>query len=156
MKKIPLTQGQFAIVDDDDFDFINQWKWFAYYDKDTDSYYAVRSIGPKRILMHREIMKTPKGLLVDHINHNTLDNRKKELRNVTSQQSAMNRKGHFSNPLGHKGVTKNGNSFRASVYKDGKYLFNKTFRNLEDAINAYEKASQTIQGEFRFRMEDNF
>ena len=79
MKEIYLTQGKTAIVDDDDFDHLNQFKWFYH------NGYAVRHgcrKGAKRdtqIRMHREILNNPQGI-VDHINGNRSDNRKSNLR----------------------------------------------------------------------------
>ncbi len=80
MKRIPLTQGQFALVDDEDYDRLNQFKWHAV--KAHRSYYAVRTIKDidgkcKHIKMHREILGlVPNdGVFVDHINCVTLDNR---------------------------------------------------------------------------------
>ena len=78
MKKIKLTQGKYALVDDRDFDYLNQWKWYA---RDGYSgFYAVRRVQKKQgeideksshIRMHNLILKPKEGLEVDHINHNT-------------------------------------------------------------------------------------
>ena len=71
MKKIPLTQKQFALVDDENFKWLNQWKWYF------SNGYAMRGFRKNgkiiRLLMHREILKTPKGKDTDHINSNKLD-----------------------------------------------------------------------------------
>ena len=102
MKLIKLSKGQVAKVDDKNFDWLNQWKWFAVWAKDTQSFYAMRAepyrddFGvPRRraVLMHRLIMDTPKGMVVDHIDHATLNNQESNLRNCTTSQNAMNRKG---------------------------------------------------------------
>lgn len=111
MKKIPLTQGQFAIVDDWWYDYLMQWKWYARWNPETHSYYAMRNEGksPHRtsVMMSRVIMKTPKKMECDHKNHNTLDNREKNLRNVTTSQNQMNRRGApKNNPLGVLGVVR--------------------------------------------------
>src|SRR5579872_4366835 len=75
---IPLTRGQLAIVDATDHDWLMQWKWHAYWNKHSKSFYAVRRrYEPpnwKRgfhVSMARQIMGAPVGLVVDHINHNT-------------------------------------------------------------------------------------
>ena len=90
VRKIPLTRGKFAIVDDADFKWLNQWKWHC------DVYgYATgranrRGRGAPKILMHRLILDTPKGAETDHINHNTLDNRRTNLRVVNRNQNNWN------------------------------------------------------------------
>jgi len=84
MQKIELTKGQFTLVDDEDFNYLNQWKWHI-----STKGYALRCIwigsGHKNrkginIYMHGEVNKTPKGYQTDHINRNKLDNRKSNLR----------------------------------------------------------------------------
>jgi len=94
MKEIELTQGQVAIVDDEDFEYLSQWKWRASWHENNKSFYAARadrSTGKyKTIYMHRLIMQTESGLECDHIFHNTLDNRKSVLRNVTRSENQRN------------------------------------------------------------------
>ena len=84
MKEIPLTQGQFAIVDDEDYERFSVYKWRVFFAKGTKSYYARRhspmSLGKRStIFMHRDVMGAKHGEMVDHINHDTLDNRKSNL-----------------------------------------------------------------------------
>ena len=152
MKLIPLTQNQFAKVDDDDFDRLNQFKWFAQWNEPTQSYYACRadySSGKHvRIRMHREIMNTPKGMDCDHIHHDTLDNQKSELRNCTRSQNVMNAKRRKDNASGYKGVIRHGSKWRAQVKRDGKVLFRKQFATPEIAAQAYDTAAKEIFGEF--------
>jgi hypothetical protein len=94
MKLISLTQGKFAQVDDWNYDWLMQWKWYA--NKNRDTYYAVRKckINGKEsaILMHREIMGTPIELVVDHINHDGLNNMEYNLRNCTESQNQRNQR----------------------------------------------------------------
>src|SRR3972149_6021810 len=97
MKKIKLTKDEFALVDDEDFEYLNQFAWQC-----SPLGYATRRIG-----MHREIIKTPKGMYTDHINGNPLDNRKENLRIVTFSQNMLNRKRYKNNKSGHKGVVWN-------------------------------------------------
>lgn len=80
MKQIRLTQGLFALVDDSDYDFLMQWKWSASQESRGTKWYAVRRDNGVKIRMHRAIVerrgvKIPPGYVVDHINHNSLDNR---------------------------------------------------------------------------------
>jgi hypothetical protein len=99
-KKIPLTQGQFAIVDDEDFNELGKLKWHAQKESKSNYFYAIS----KRIKMHRAITCAKKGECVDHINHNTLDNRRCNLRLCTIAQNAMNRKLASNNNSGCTGV----------------------------------------------------
>src|SRR3972149_4572931 len=96
MKRIPLTQGQYALVDDWNYDYLNQWKWYAYKRKNT--YYAQRNIrinGKRTTLsLHRIIMKTPKGMTTDHKDFNGLNYQEYNMRNCTSAQNTMHRKKH--------------------------------------------------------------
>ena len=86
---IPLTRGLFAIVDADDYERLTAHKWNAGANK--GRYYAQRKSNGKTIKMHHEIIDVPPSFLCDHINHNTLDNRKCNLRVCTSAQNARNR-----------------------------------------------------------------
>ena len=89
MKRIPLTQGQYALVDGEDYEKLNIHKWYACYRDNTQSYRAVKTIYPDgrpvQLIMSRYIMGEPKGMQVDHRNHNTLDNQKSNLRICTNQ-----------------------------------------------------------------------
>ena len=100
MKKISLTQGQFAIVDNADFEDISQFKWHAMWKPSTRSYYAVRSFrlpnGKQTSeLMHRRILGLERGdgRQGDHINHDTLDNQRVNIRIVTHQENQHNNLG---------------------------------------------------------------
>jgi hypothetical protein len=93
MKEIKLTQGKVALIDDEDYEYFNQWNWFAH--KDHHTYYAGRSINvqghQKQLWMHRELLDTPQGRQVDHIDHNGLNNQKSNLRNCTFSQNMVNK-----------------------------------------------------------------
>lgn len=99
MKKIKLTQGKFAIVDDDIFDFLNQFKWYANFDG--RNYYARKSMNVRfgkikkqlTIRMHHLVIGYPlHKKQIDHINHNGLDNRRSNLRMVTCRENAWNQR----------------------------------------------------------------
>ena len=96
---IPLTRGLFALVDGEDYEWLSQWKWFAHWNNHTRSYYAARTskAGKEKAIllsMSREILGLKMGdkCISDHINRITLDNRRHNLRIVTYQQNAFNRK----------------------------------------------------------------
>ena len=90
MKLIPLTQNQFAIVDDDKFEELNKFKWYAF--RHGYTFYPARKVNGQVFFMHNYLMKPPEGFEVDHKNHNGLDCQLLNLRNVTHQQNTMNRR----------------------------------------------------------------
>lgn len=102
MKKIKLTKNKYALVDNSDFKWLSQWKWYASAKVDSHSFYVKRS---DNIRMSRLLMNPPKGMLVDHINRNPLDNRKSNLRICTSSQNNMNRGSYLKNKTSkYKGI----------------------------------------------------
>ena len=109
VKEIPLTQGKVAIVDDEDYDYLNQWKWYALKRHQSDTWYATRlSSGGKyvrcRIHLHRLVMNARYGDVIDHINHDGLDNRKCNLRFCSQKENSQNKKVSINNKCGYKGV----------------------------------------------------
>lgn len=114
-REIPLTQGQVALVDIEDFDYISQWKWTAAWNEHTSSFYAIRSLKLTRgrkgknytVRMHRVIMRLERfdPRKVDHREPSqTLDNRKENLRLATWAQNMHNRRMGKNNKTGYKGV----------------------------------------------------
>lgn len=149
MKSIPLSQGKFALVDDEDFDYQNQWKWSA--QKHQNTFYAVRHPAGKKnetIYMHREIMKTPAGMLTDHIDHNGLNNQRYNLRICNNAKNQFNGQKRPNNTSGYKGVIKVRGGWEARLVKDDKRVFRKVFRSLEEAALAYDEAAREHYGEF--------
>lgn len=144
VKRISLTQGEVAIVDAENFDWLNQWKWYAWWNKDTQSYYAVRNSKGKdgkrySIFMAREILGLKKGdkRQADHRNHNTLDNRKLNLRIVTNQQNHFNEK----NPKGYS-WHKNRKKYMARIAINGKSIYLGLFNTAKEARATYLKAKE--------------
>ena len=142
MRKIKLTQGKFALIDDEDYDWLNQWKWHATKEKHGVSY-ACRIVQKNKVIrmviMHRLVAKTPVGLQTDHINHNGLDNRKKNLRSVTASENQLNRKGPQSNNTsGFIGVSwdQKSQKWRAEIKRNKKTTFVGHFPTKEDANRA--------------------
>ncbi len=148
MKTIPLTQGKFATVDDEDFDrimSIGKWQFHS------RGYAAHNTYSQKKkvtILMHRVVIDCPEGMQTDHKNMNKLDNRKENLRMATVGQNHCNRTAQKNNSTGIKGVQKRGNSFRAALNFGGKRVFNKSFRTPEEASAARLAAAVKFHGEF--------
>ncbi len=141
---IPLSQDQFAIVDNKDYIWLSQWKWCAWYNKTNRSYYAVRNSkrtnGKRNLIrMHREILGLKKGNKKqgDHRNHNTLDNRRHNLRVVTNQQNKFNQK----NSKGYYWY-KRDQKYRAVITVDSEAIILGTFDKAKDARAAYVKAKK--------------
>lgn len=143
MKRIPLTQGQFAIVDDEDFDYLNQWKWYAKWNKSIQSFYAVRSTWENskagKIFMSREILGLNKGdkRQADHKDHVTLDNRRSNLRIVTRSQNQWNRKytkGYYWNKTAKK--------YEARIRLNYKRIYLGLFQTTKEAHKAYLQAQK--------------
>lgn len=150
MKKIPLTRGLFAIVDDEDYEkVIALGKWQAQINISVNSYYAIHSVWNGNIRMHRFIMNTPSNMVCDHINGNTLDNRKSNLRNCTQAENKRNTPTSKNNKLNEKGIYKtNTGSFEVRIRRNWKTVYRKSFKNLEDAIKARDEQYLLFDGEF--------
>lgn len=126
------------MVDDEDYEKFNKFKWHK-----CPYGYAVRS-GRKEenrrgVKLHREVTNCPKGLEVDHINRNKLDNRKENLRIVTRQQNAQNRGKTRTNTSGFRGVFKKGRGWAVQVYHNGKIHCGGSYQIPEDASVAADK-----------------
>ena len=158
MKKIPLSQGQFAIVDNANYNWLNRWKWTAVRDKKNNCWYAFRrsstknGLKSKKIWMHRLILDLDSDdkRLSDHINHNGLDNRISNLRTCTPQQNQQNQRLQINKSSRFKGVC-----FRKRTRKWRAYIqTKKTFKSLgcfkteELAALAYDMAAIREHGEF--------
>lgn len=151
MKQILLTQGKCAIIDDDDFELVNQYKW-CYLGHGGG--YAVRrsEISKKPILLHRFILRLlPKdGIVVDHINGDPLDNRKCNLRVCNKSQNAANSKVPNNSSSGYKGVHwfKRDKNWQSQIKYHQKRYHLGYFDSPEDAARAYDKAALQFFGEF--------
>lgn len=146
-KQIPLTQGKVAIVDDDMYEFLSQWKWRSAKDKNT--WYAVRSIARKTIGMHRVITNASPGQLVDHWNGDGLYNVRQNLRVCTDGQNRANRRIQKNNKSGFKGVcwSKDKKKFHAYI-TSGNIIHLGYFNDPEAAARAYDAKARELHGEF--------
>ena len=103
----------------------------------------------KTILLHRLLISAKKGDIIDHINGDVFDNRLSNLRVVTRQQSAMNRRIPKNNKLGVKGVTKVKNRYKALIGFNGKTIHLGSFITVEEASKAYEAKATELFGEYK-------
>lgn len=119
MKLVPLTKGYFAKVDDEDYDrVLSCGSWYAN-EASPDMFYAAHTAykngKTQKIMMHRFIMDAQPGLVVDHINHDTLDNQKKNLRLCSHQENLKNRKnkrkGYFFSAQFNKWIVNENNKY---------------------------------------------
>lgn len=143
MKKLLLTKGYITLVDDEDYEELSKYRWKVV---DTGKPYAARSeyVGEGRyrtVYMHRQLCPTDKT--VDHINGESLDNRKSNLRPATRSEQAMNRKSKVSGP---KGVQHRLDSGMYRAYLGNKYLGQ--FASKMAASNAYDEAAIKEYGDF--------
>ena len=148
---IPLTQGQNAIVDSDDFEWLSKWNWNAHWDAHANCFYARRKQSGKTIMMHREIMHLKIGELVDHGNRNSLDNRKENLRYATVSQNTANTKNPSDNSSGYRGVSRTTSKkerWRAVIIHQGRYIHIGTFDTKQMAARAYDQIAHRMFGEF--------
>jgi len=147
-RRIPLTQGQFALVDPEDYYDLMRFKWSA--SKWNDTFYAVRSQGKKQIKMHRWIMKPPPYLVVDHFDHNGINNTKTNLRICTQLENAANQKPRKNGSSIYKGVcwNKRDKIWDVRLRHNGKNLYIGSFHNELDAAHAYDCAAKKYKGKF--------
>jgi hypothetical protein len=155
MKKIFLTQNQYALVDDEDYDFLIQWNWYAHRSDEKYTYYAMRTVQKKEIRMHNAIAEKYKISdydELDHIDRNGLNNQKENLRISTRGENNFNRRNWGVMPKGirlNKSTYKKRNgeikeyiTYQARINVKGKSIFLGNHKELTKAIDAYAKASK--------------
>lgn len=158
-REIPLTQGQVALVDVEDYDWLNRWKWYALWNELTGTFYARRNgpfIGSKRgpaVHMHREILGLKPGdhRRADHAETGkTLDNRRFNLRIATCSQNAINAEVRSSNLSGFKGVSFHimTGKWQANITLNYRRQYLGLFATPEEAYAAYCAAARALHGEF--------
>ena len=153
MKTIPLSKGYVAIVDDDDFAAVSVYKWCAQVSH--WGAYAKRTVkkgGRKKcVMLHKEIFGSlPPGMLVDHINGDTLDNRRANLRAVNKYEHAQNTAKRSDNSSGHRGVSfcRFSGKWRAEISANGRRVRIGRFDSVEKAAAAYRDFAERMHGEF--------
>jgi len=158
MKKIKLGGKLFkhTIVDDEDFEYLNQWKWTL-----SPQGYAVRRIHTRLgigeyageiIFMHRLTMDCPKNKNIDHKNGNKVDNRKDNLRLCNQSQNGANSKIRINNTTGYKGVKidkrQPGRPYIAEITVNRKVIYLGGHSTKEEAATSYNRAAIKYFGQF--------
>lgn len=161
-----LVVSEFSVlIDDEDYEKVKNFGWYVQKNEDFYSgrfyFNAEIVVNGRRTTtkMHRIIMGcvTGDGTKIDHINGNTLDNRKQNLRFCSGDQNAANKKLiSKNNTSGYKGVAKDGSSWRAQVGVNNKIFFVGLFKTKEDAAKAYDNMAIYFFGPFaRTNFEDH-
>lgn len=153
MKTIPLTKCYFTKVDDEDYEKFAIYRWYA-----LDTNNAIRATRviyisgkAKRLWLSREILGITGNKWVDHINGDTLDNRKNNLRICTPSENAMNKKKPKTNTSGYKGVRKSNrknNPWRAQIKVNNKSIHLGNYKTKKEAYEAYKKSAKKYFKEF--------
>jgi hypothetical protein len=156
MKQIPLTgkygKGKFALIDDADFELVSRYKWHARKDIRDGTLRAAAhpKMNQPPIMLSNLIMGNIPGKIVDHWNHNTLDNQRGNLRHATQRENVANarRKNVSTGFRGVRNVKGRPNSFHAFICDHGVQEYLGTHHSKGDAARAYDSAAKRIHGEF--------
>jgi len=140
--------GLIALVDDEDYPLVSRHRWISNELKHT--HYGITIINNHNIQLHRFILGSTKWNahkpVIDHINHNGLDNRKENLRWASYSENAQNRRDSVIDGL--LGVTwiKSSRKWAASIGYKGKSMRLGKFDSAEDAARAYDKQARFLFG----------
>lgn len=147
-KRIPLTQGMFALVDDDDFANVASYSWSI--KPDRWNVYASSWVDGRTVTMHRLIMGARKGEVIDHVNGLGLDNRRANLRSAGSTGNARNARRRKDNTSGFKGVCYDPkrNCYIVGIGVNGRRRHVGRFVDVVDAARAYDSAARRLHGDY--------
>lgn len=158
MRKILLSQGKYALIDNLDFEDVSKYTWHWTPDKNGTGYAArTEYLGLvngkprwRKARMHRQIMEFPFGKEVDHKDGDGLNNRRSNLRLANNSENSRNRGAQSNSKTGIKGVSWKAKSkkWQAQIKLNGKVYYLGVFTNIEDAAQSYAKAAKEMHGEF--------
>jgi hypothetical protein len=159
-QKIKSIEGDIAIInidgydvliDKSDIDKVMNINWvICKRPKYVIHYYHIKNRKTKSLSLHRYLTNANKSDMIDHINRNTFDNRKSNLRLCNKSENACNAGKSLANKSGYKGVSwdKKKENWRAYIVKNNKQYYLGNFTNIENAYGAYCKAAEELHGEF--------
>ena len=153
MKQVPLTQGYIAIVDDEDFEKIKHHKWSITSNKEKTHVYARAKIAGKTIKLHRYILGlTDKSMVVDHIDHNGLNNTRSNLRVCTLKENQANQKPKKNAASKYRGLAWNKQrlKWQVSIKVNGVQKYLGIYKNEDEAARVYDKHAKIQYGEFAY------
>jgi AP2 domain/HNH endonuclease len=152
-KQVPLTQGKFALVSDQVYEQVSQFKWYAQHYR--NSWYAARGVttprGRSMLTLHRFILGvTDPKIHVDHVDGDGLNCTDENIRLATPEQNKHNQGKQKNNTSGYKGVSwhKQDKKWVCYLYSKGKHLFLGLYDDPEEAARAYDKKAKELQGAF--------
>lgn len=156
MKEIRLNTGETVLCDDDDFEMLSTFSWYRVLPTKRCRHTYVRTCITKNgkrhsIMMHRMVMRVyDSKIMIDHINNNSLDNRKCNLRVCSNSENLRNTRKRVNNKSGYKGVhwDKVKGMYRASIMHYRRKIQLGCFKDPAEAHKAYIEASKKLHGEF--------
>jgi len=156
IRYIPLTRGLYAIVDAEDYEKLSKYKWHARVDEGRRTVYAARNVSyhkngrrhNRAILMHREIMNPPEGMVVDHINGNGINNRRCNMRVCTQFENTHNNRPRKDGKSRFIGVDPHRDKWRARVCYKGRKHHVGLFDDQVEAAKARDRKALELFGEF--------
>jgi hypothetical protein len=151
MKRIKLTQGAVAKVDDEDYEWLKRFRWHLHR-SGKRTWYARRFSGDRGIMMHNEILSPLPGVVVDHINHNGLDNRRANLRLCMPADNVRNSRPRKNSSSKYKGVSwdRNSKKWRARISRAGVEYYLGCFTNQIEAAFAYDDRAREFRDAFLY------
>lgn len=144
--RIPLTRGRFALISWRDLEIVIKYKWCY-----SGPGYAQANLGNyRRDYMHRVILNLPKGVFVDHVNGDKLDNRRSNLRTASRSENARNRRSNRTSTSRFLGVSwcAPRRKWKAQIAVKSKNTFIGRYDLEEDAAKAYDSRASELFGEF--------
>jgi len=147
VRRIPVGKGLFATIDAADYEEVSKYRWYT--SRHGRNIYAATNKNGRMVYMHRMLMRPRKGYVVDHIDGNSLNNRRCNLRVCTQAQNLINKapRGGTSQFVG---VYRSKNKWLAYVTRHGKYHYVGVFEDEVEAAKARERKAYELHGEYAY------